>query len=181
MSEPEIARRCSSCGASVRQRASFCPQCGQVIGKQPDSQADSQTTLVEGQETQVIATDESPPDATPITPDIAGASAVTQIDLILPEELRPHPLPMVPETQPLITKAIQREPTVSEADAITPHAADVARPATEHHLMDRVDRLRKVTSVIDQAAYDPSLRFLLVAAVLFILFVILMVLSKVIG
>jgi hypothetical protein len=35
--------------------------------------------------------------------------------------------------------------------------------------------------VIDQAAYDPSLRFLLVAAALFILFIVLLIASKVIG
>jgi hypothetical protein len=35
--------------------------------------------------------------------------------------------------------------------------------------------------MIDQAAYDPSLRFLLVAGVLFVVFVILMILSKVLG
>jgi len=35
--------------------------------------------------------------------------------------------------------------------------------------------------MIDQAAYDPSLRFLLVAGALFVIFVILMILSKVLG
>ena len=35
--------------------------------------------------------------------------------------------------------------------------------------------------MIDQAAYDPSLRFLLVAAALFLLFLVLLILSKVIG
>lgn len=46
----------------------------------------------------------------------------------------------------------------------------------------RVEKLRKVSSVvIDQAAYDPSLRFLLVAAVLFLLFLVLLILSKVLG
>jgi len=45
-----------------------------------------------------------------------------------------------------------------------------------------VEKLRKVSSVvIDQAAYDPSLRFLLVAAALFVLFLILLILSKVLG
>lgn len=44
------------------------------------------------------------------------------------------------------------------------------------------EKVRHVSSVlIDQAAYDPSLRFLLVAAVLFILFVVLVLISKVIG
>jgi hypothetical protein len=46
----------------------------------------------------------------------------------------------------------------------------------------RVDRFRKVSSImIDQAAYDPSLRFLLVAAALFVVFIVLLILSKVIG
>ena len=46
----------------------------------------------------------------------------------------------------------------------------------------KVEKLRHVSSVvIDQAAYDPSLRFLLVAAAFFILFLILLILSKVIG
>jgi predicted RNA-binding Zn-ribbon protein involved in translation (DUF1610 family) len=90
MSEPEIARRCSSCGASIRQQSMFCPQCGTAI------------------------------------------------------------------SQP-------------------------AAPTTEG-VRDRVEKLRKVSSmVIDQAAYDPSLRFLLVAAALFLLFLVLLIISKVIG
>jgi uncharacterized membrane protein YvbJ len=89
MSEPEIARRCSACGVSIRQQAMFCPQCGTAIS-QP-------ATTTEG-------------------------------------------------------------------------------------VRDRVEKLRRVSSmVIDQAAYDPSLRFLLVAAALFLLFLVLVILSKVIG
>ena len=50
------------------------------------------------------------------------------------------------------------------------------------NVRERVEKIRHVSSVmIDQAAYDPSLRFLLVAAVLFILFLLLLLLSKVIG
>ncbi len=46
----------------------------------------------------------------------------------------------------------------------------------------RVEKLRHVSSVvIDQAAYDPSIRFLLVAAAFFILFLVLLIMSKVIG
>jgi predicted amidophosphoribosyltransferase len=89
MSEPEIARRCSACGASVRQNAIFCPQCGNQV-PQP-------ATTTEG-------------------------------------------------------------------------------------VRGRVEKIRKVSSVmIDQAAYDPSLRFLLIAAGMFLLFLILLILSKVIG
>ena len=59
-----------------------------------------------------------------------------------------------------------------------------AAPPVRHHegVKARVEKLRHVSSVvIDQAAYDPSLRFLLVAAVFFILFLVLLILSKVIG
>src|SRR5258707_11307371 len=34
MPDPEIARRCSVCGATVRHRALFCPQCGQGVANQ---------------------------------------------------------------------------------------------------------------------------------------------------
>ena len=112
MSEPEIARRCTACGASVRQRAVFCPQCGNQV-----SQAQAPTT------------------------------ATTT--------------PLIPETM-----------------------IEAAAPSKVHDdgVRGRVEKLRKVSSVvIDQAAYDPSLRFLLVAAVLFLLFLVLLILSIVLG
>lgn len=108
MSEPDIARRCSSCGISLRQRAVFCPQCGQPIGDPP-------------------------------TADV------------------PQPAP---------TQALHPSGLTGVAD----------------NVRERVEKIRHVSSVvIDQAAYDPSLRFLLVAAVLFVLFLVLLILSKVIG
>jgi zinc-ribbon domain len=123
MSEPEIARRCSSCGASVRQRAMFCPQCGSPI---PQSQ--------------ILATDAS--------------------DTIVEHA------PPAPEAAP--TQAL--------------HSVPVVHKPADHSVRSRVKQIRKVSSVmIDQAAYDPSLRFLLVAAALFIMFIVLLILSKVIG
>jgi uncharacterized OB-fold protein len=108
MSEPEIARRCTTCGASVRQHAMFCPQCGNPV---PD--ASSTTT---------------------------HAVSETIIDTA-------PPTPKVPE--------------------------DGVR--------GRLVKIREVSSVVlDQAAYDPSLRFLLVAAGLFLLFLLLLIISKVI-
>jgi len=72
---------------------------------------------------------------------------------------------------------------IDNAPPSTPTAAPVAvhRP-TDHSVKARVEHIRKVSSVmIDQAAYDPSLRFLLVAAAFFILFLVLLIASKVIG
>jgi zinc ribbon protein len=108
MSEPEIARRCTACGVSVRQHAMFCPHCGNPLSQAPP------------------------------TP----ATAVTE--------------PLIPATP---------------------------KPKVHHEgVRGRVERIRHVSSVvIDQAAYDPSLRFLLVAAAMFLLFLVLLILSKVLG
>ena len=63
-----------------------------------------------------------------------------------------------------------------------PTPAPVVHKPTDHSVRSRVEHIRKVSSVmIDQAAYDPSLRFLLVAGAFFILFLVLLILSKVIG
>ena len=64
----------------------------------------------------------------------------------------------------------------------SPTPMPVVPQATDHSVRGRVEHIRKVSSVmIDQAAYDPSLRFLLVAAAFFLLFLVLLIMSKVIG
>ena len=77
------------------------------------------------------------------------------------------------------TTATTTTPPVVKETIVDPPAAP-----TVHHagVRGRVENIRKVSSVlIDQAAYDPSLRFLLVAAAFFILFLVLLIASKVIG
>src|SRR5260370_7220572 len=32
--QPEISHRCESCGASIREQAMFCPECGQALTPQ---------------------------------------------------------------------------------------------------------------------------------------------------
>ena len=113
MSEPEIARRCTACGVSVRDRAMFCQQCGNPVPQGPVTVTTATETVID------------------------------------PASIVPAPAPPV------------RHPEGVKA---------------------RVEKLRHVSSaVIDQAAYDPSIRFLLVAAAFFILFLVLLILSKVIG
>src|SRR4029079_16212323 len=51
MPEPVIARRCPSCGASIREVALFCPQCGNPLPNR--SSSDSQSAEVTaGEETE---------------------------------------------------------------------------------------------------------------------------------
>ena len=106
MSEPEISRRCPECGASIRVRASFCPQCGRAF-----------------------------------------ASAA------------------------------------EHHSKVSVHRATAAvRDVFEDNVLARVEKLRHVSSVVlDEAGYDPSLRFVLVAVVLFVLFLALLFLSKWLG
>lgn len=93
MAELEITRRCTACGVILRDRALFCPQCGEEV---PVSPADNTTQ----------------------NPD---------------EEI------------------------------------------------SSVEKWRQIsTTVIDEAAYDPSLRFVLVAALLFILFLVILIMSELI-
>jgi len=110
MSEPEIARRCPICGVSLRERALYCPQCGEHIGD-------------------------------------------------------PEPVETA-ETAP--TQALH--PAATHPSALTGVAGNVR---------ERVEKIKHVSTVmIDQVSYDPSLRFLLVAAVIFVLFLLLLILSK---
>src|SRR5207253_11347070 len=60
-------------------------------------------------------------------------------------------------------------------------ASNVARGAIEDNVK-RVEKIHHVSSVmLEEAHYDPSLRFVLVALGLFVVFVLLLVLSKVMG
>ena len=60
-------------------------------------------------------------------------------------------------------------------------ARTAARDALEDNVRPRVDKIRNASSfVLEEASDDPSLRFVLVAGALFLLFVVLLVISKVI-
>ena len=60
-------------------------------------------------------------------------------------------------------------------------ASAVARGVVEGEVK-RVEKIRHVsTTIVEEASYDPSLRFVLVAMGLFVVFIILLILSKVMG
>jgi hypothetical protein len=57
-----------------------------------------------------------------------------------------------------------------------------AREAVEENLLPRVEKLRQASTVVfDEAAYDPSLRFILIAVALFIIFLVILFASRVLG
>ena len=82
-----------------------------------------------------------------------------------PEQTPPHPKPAQHETA---------------RDKL--HRASTATREALAGNVKRVEKIRQVSTVMfEEASYDPSLRFVLVALGLFIVFIILLVLSKVMG
>lgn len=116
---PEISRRCRGCGASVRARARFCPQCGLEVG---------------------------------------GASVIEKSGA--PEKER---------TAEAGAEALERRRAAPPVRGL----AGAAREKAEEQIGPRVEKIRQASNVvIDEAAEDPEVRFLLIAAVLFVFFVV---------
>jgi len=194
MFEPEIDRRCMSCGASVRKQAAFCPQCGQMLdqpNEEPDESDQTEAEVIEAQATH-LSTDDGDHDNQEQVNDsstIQEAVAATEPLIVQrPEGDGTEPSVTADEasgykTQPLFAnRTLANASVASLAESKLKRSSTDAATKSDQRVLTRVDRIRKVSSVmIDQAAYDPSLRFLLVAGALFVLFVILMILSKVLG
>jgi hypothetical protein len=151
--QPEILTRCSSCGAAVREPAMFCPECGKAMtaAAQTESSAVAEP---------VVTSEEQTPEAVELAA-VAPQTVATTTDK--PSE------PAVPHGA--------RERTRERLH----RASNVARGAIEDNVK-RVEKIHHVsTAMIEEAHYDSSLRFVLVALGLFVVFIILLVLSKVMG
>ena len=211
MFEPEIDRRCVTCGASVRQQSAFCPQCGQMLdtreGQEEESDGSTpkppiaewdqtEAESIEAQPGEPVDTDgneESQRVAAASSP-MHEASSVAEPAIVRKHDGTEGTAPTASthandderdayKTQPLFSSTTHSNATVTDLPDMNVRRLGDSRPqGKERKVLARVDKIRKVSSVmIDQAAYDPSLRFLLVAGALFIVFVILMILSKVLG
>ena len=81
-------------------------------------------------------------------------------------------------------KATGKEPRKVGQAALGAVGAKIQRATTlardvEGDVMHRARKVRKFSGVVlDEAGYDPSLRFVLVAVVLFVLFLIIVLLNK---
>ena len=168
MPDPEIDRRCATCGASVRPRAMFCPQCGQGIEQVKESDRNSELHVEEKNPPDLSRTVEIHREALP--------------DLSRTVEIHREALPDLSETQPLIAVR-PPNPELAQTQAL-PALPTAPQPSRrlDGNVKGKVDKLRKASSVvIDQAAYDPSIRFLLVAAALLLVFLFLLLFSKILG
>ena len=180
---PEISHRCPSCGASVRDRdALFCPECGKPLSAKPKAKegSDSPDTSIKAEAGEIV--------------EVSRASSADEASMPTISE------PTEPDTaEPL--EAATATPAVAntkdDASSQPAHrrgektrerlhrASDIARGVGRGVIEEPAKRVEKIrqasTVVIEEASYDPSLRFVLVALGLFVVFVVLLVLSKVMG
>jgi len=159
MSDPIIARRCPWCGVAIREQAFFCPQCGKDLTQlHPDFSA----TIVES-----------------APPETKKRDTAELIEPAAPKESPAKVAP--PEAVPVKTrKAPIGQQALGKMGAGIQKATHVARDV-EGNVAHRVQKLRDASSlVIDEASYDASLRFVLIAVLLFIMFLVILFLSKVI-
>jgi predicted nucleic acid-binding Zn-ribbon protein len=195
MSQPEISHRCESCGASIREQAMFCPECGQAL-----TQSSANTKPPKDEETPKPAVADNEAAATRAML-LETANAATDIFSAAdkPSAIAPLETPNVStENQP--AAAVESAKTETGDQAINPSAAAVSKhgtyekardslhrasSATREALADNVKRVEKIrhvsTAMFEEASYDPSLRFVLVALGLFVVFLVLLLLSKVMG
>jgi predicted nucleic acid-binding Zn-ribbon protein len=205
MSQPEISHRCPACGVSIRdfdERALFCPECGQPLVTEETDETNivtenaAETNEIQSQPVVTRADDSAAESA-------AASDAGEQPEVEQPLKEEPSKLaseevappkgdePPKDETPKLAAEEVA-EPAIDpykaprhgarERTRETLHrASNVARGAIEDNVK-RVEKIHHVSSVMfEEAHYDPSLRFVLVALGLFLVFVLLLVLSKVMG
>ena len=174
---PEISHRCPSCGASLRNReALFCHECGKPLSKdaqdaaQPgpaDSLSADLALSSKAKESQAAEQriTEAVIDTLNEAPAAEGKHIATAKDSPTPEK----------------SAAAQASRIGDKTRERLHRASAVARGVIEDEVK-RVEKIRHVsTTIVEEASYDPSLRFVLVALGLFIVFVVLLVLSKVMG
>ena len=169
MTEPKIARRCPACHVTIRDQAFFCPQCGDKLDK-------PQSPTVE--HSQKIHDTEDIHDTEEIV--IDGSKTLTEADFRARSKetgaRRKETKPPGKDEKPRIRQRVPAE-VGSKIQRVTTKARDV-----EDDVKQRVQKFREMSSVvIDEASYDPSLRFVLVAAALFVLFLVIVLLNKFIG
>ena len=178
--QPEILRRCNSCGASTAEGSMFCPECGQALSANSSPEkAEPATESEPFAEESGVTTPEVHSDATEPSSENSPASATLQPTA--PIE------PLASDANAIGNEVESQPPAAASATKVErtrerlQRASSVARGAIEQNVK-RADKIRHVSSaMLEEAHYDPSLRFVLVALGVFVVFLLLLLLSKVMG
>jgi uncharacterized Zn finger protein (UPF0148 family) len=188
MSKPEIARRCPVCGASIREAAFFCPQCGEQLAHQDLEEKPSTsvvtTPLDESATDRNAPTNKQASDAQKL--ETLGASTPLDELSVDADQARIKEKSDAPKQESLEVSTTFPPETPAEKRPVGKVRGKIQRATTlardvEGDVKHRVQKVRQISSVVlDEAGYDPSLRFVLVAAALFILFLLVLLLNKLI-
>jgi predicted nucleic acid-binding Zn-ribbon protein len=161
--QPEISHRCGSCGASIRdfgERAMFCPECGKPVTTAKEDSSNGG----EAQHADVTSTVSAPVAVNDPTDDKVAIPVLSHAD-----------------EEAVKSDSHERHGAREKTRETLHRASTAARGAIEHNVQ-RVKKVEHVSAVmLEEASSDPSLRFVLVALGLFVVFIILLVLSKVMG
>jgi hypothetical protein len=184
--EPEIARRCTDCGAAARGGAFFCPQCGKALRKAGATAGDSDPAAG-GPAAE--AAGEGPPRVAP-EPRRTASIIFPQGTEAGGTQHAPSPAPEPPAARRPSSEGRRR---TAEIIALRPEDEEAsrrrrrgvtaaAREAVEEKLTPRVEKLRHASNaMLEEASYDPSLRFVLVAVAAVLLSLLLLLLNYVLG
>src|SRR5256884_2903035 len=161
---PEILHRCESCGAIIREAAMFCPECGKPLAVTKPEEPDLNDEASAGPSTAAAAsTSEQSMPSSGVENHAANADQAKA------------------DSEPVKAATSERHGARERTRETLHRASTAARGAIERPVK-QVEKIHHVSTVmLEEAHYDPSLRFVLVALGLFVLFVILLVLSKVMG
>ena len=153
----------------------FCPECGQAL-----SQASAVSPSPENTERKppvIAAAQESPiePVKTADTSNNSQLAAEIQAG-VAPTESGSLRANLPPPASPA-----SKHGTYEKARGSLHRAGTATREALADNVK-RVEKIRHVSTVMfEEASYDPSLRFVLVALGLFLVFLVLLLVSKVMG
>jgi hypothetical protein len=165
----------------------FCPECGQSLSQRS---GDSDTPIATGE---ALPTNNPEAESKTAVAPIEGESFAA----IAEQKVKSEPVKTFPPPNTNPSGGGRKQPAALRAktSAASPghertgvktreklhRASTAARGALEENVK-RVERIRHVSSVVlEEAHYDPSLRFVLVAVVVFVIVAALLVLSKVMG
>ena len=174
MPNPEIARRCRACGASVRAGVQFCPQCGQAMVKSvvfvhptpdpPETSVRAKVNADEARRTDLAAERKSEPPST--------AGPVRAPDFTPPARAAARDQRAASGTNARAKDPAGGRQMVKRRPR---HAA-----AEDNSLLPRVEKLRQASvDVLDEAADDPSLRFVIISVTLFLCFLLIFLASTI--
>ena len=164
----------------------FCPECGKSLSVASEvsvaaTAAEAAAPTVPPQR-DAVETPPGKPSAESLQTSSPGASAHLNA---ANEVSQPDPVTaaVVEDTAGKVSSTASAEsPGKVERTREKLHRASTAARGAIEGNVKRVEKIRHAsTAVFEEASYDPSLRFVLVALGLFVVFVILLVLSKVMG